>query len=145
MGKKSGKKRRKPGNDVDIPGLSNNKNQGKNRKKQRKQKVKVSTLPILEEKGKINFEYGGDRTEQRFCFRLSVFFVKINYSKDDFKQRKNDRLEAENDCFIKSDDSDSDIEVKELPHRDFVKAGNVWGDKAQRMMEKMGKKYIYIF
>ena len=77
MSKKSGKKRRNP-NDVDIPGLSNNtdnRKRGKG-KKRRKEKVKLSTLPILEEKGKINFEYGGDRTEQRFDFKTaSVWFT----------------------------------------------------------------------
>lgn len=98
-----------------------NSNFGKKRRK-----LKEPTKPILEEKGKVNFEYGGDRTEQ---------------SKIAFKKRENERLAAENDCFIdpEQDGSDDDLEIKELPHRDFAKSLQ-WGKTAQKMMEKMGWK-----
>ena len=41
---------------------------GKNGKmgKRRRKKERPPPLPILAEKGPINFEYGGDRTEQRW-------------------------------------------------------------------------------
>lgn len=155
-----------------------NSNFGKKRRK-----LKEPTKPILEEKGKVNFEYGGDRTEQRFetpfllsnCFQLvtrvlipvtviirvargkktaganpsgnpghgiglSARIILYLFSKIAFKKRENERLAAENDCFIdpEQDGSDDDLEIKELPHRDFAKSLQ-WGKTAQKMMEKMGK------
>jgi len=73
MGKRSGKKRRNlaGSSNVEIPGLGkpNESNKTKKKsKKRRKDKVKPSSLPILDVQGTVNFEYGGDRTEQRLIF-----------------------------------------------------------------------------
>jgi len=35
---------------------------------------------------------------------------------------------------------EDEIEIKELPHKDFGKSGKEWGTQAQKMMEKMGWK-----
>ena len=71
---------------------------------------------------------------------FSSQIISYLFSKIAFKKRENERLAAENDCFIdpEQDGSDDDLEIKELPHRDFAKSLQ-WGKTAQKMMEKMGK------
>merc|ERR1712130_575382 len=106
----------------DFDCLTEKKNMGKRRRKAQR----PPPQPILAEKGPINFEYGGDRTQQ---------------SKDAFKRQESERLAASSDCFIDpAAEMEDEIEIKELPHKDFGKSGKEWGTQAQKMMEKMGWK-----
>merc|ERR1712130_297293 len=106
----------------DFDCLTEKKNMGKRRRKAQR----PPPQPILAEKGPINFEYGGDRTQQ---------------SKDAFKRRESERLAASSDCFIDpAAEMEDEIEIKELPHKDFGKSGKEWGTQAHKMMEKMGWK-----
>lgn len=91
---------------------------GKKRKRRRRSPPPPMEVGAIQQ----NFYSAGDRTEQTKEHIL--------------KRQKEQKLNQ--DCFVEESESDEEIEMTELPHKDFQQTQK-WGP-ARKMLEKMGWK-----